>query len=1762
MINQCVIIVNMVIDLEGQTPDVVAGMLTGDVDIHTDERIEHDDKHETIMHNTNYDASKQNNNNDNPKGTIDMESDVNIHVQDIPTERRNELKIMYANVFNTELPECTIHNRMDGNGWHHVDIDKPIDKDNWIEIIYGFKTNQGFGSEPDVIKVGKTYLSADDFTANSPFVFMDSFGIKHVDVEKLYDEGRDSNGFITGGHGLNANNTKLKNAQIIKTAFDRNNLTAAQTGAIERIYEETGQLIADCTILFAYIILFKNNDGSFMSCDDKYVHKVMTTDDIGIHDDRLFDKYMAKQSGKSEWFQLTDNTLDVVECMKSIIKSIMNGSENDRIPKTTIIPRIRQMEAADSIINVLNENNEYNVNKSVSAVNQPVRTFLLDCVMRFGKTITTYAVMNALKPARVLILSHRTNTLDNWKHDAGACGLGRYFHDTRVIADGSNDYNEFITSYENATPDEPCYAYATIQKLSNDSELSQFIKTHAWDKYVIDESHEGIETDNTHGIMKSLMTAVNDNGYSMDILKITGTAYTTNLKGTAADYPDDADTAIEYLHKDNVYKYNLFDELSDRKRASNGDKDFQYILELPMIHFVHYVPVNGNNGNILDTMPLSALFNAIINNANQDVFTENIAVNELLSQLFETSVINGRAERSIFKSQSHPEWREASRHSLWVLPSVGACRAMKQMLVDNGYVNNADNVIIAAGDGTNSNDSLDKVRERIRIANDSNESTITLTFNQLLVGTTVPEWGAVLMMTGTGSAIRYMQSAFRAKSAMTGKQHCYVFDFDKNRMLSTLYDAFSGETESDGSPIKDNFNEMFNLLDISEINETGAFQKINVDDAFNFITRDSADKAFNHAGAYMKLFDMDALNVIMQSNPDYWNAITSMPSMKLKDNTSTKQELKKQSLFDAQNEHAQSDDTAETGSTISNDDASMKSNDGMDSTDDNENTVETTANDESNVNNNDNPDDSQDDEQEQSDESNDDKLNMSDDSSDKKQKKDDDKIDGNRFAFLTVNLPRAMMMTALMRLSLEHNGFTDSMITEAGYADWTDVNSTAYPTDDTIWMGMPVSLRRIFMKSAGILHDLNNETGLNEFIVSIYKNATTSMFNGWLIQEWNAIRSIINDTMQSNGNIDEFMQSIMNWSDRLADSSSEMVKTPASTVNNHLTGTIGGWDWMNVLNNDSMHPMRTTSADNVHINWNGRMMDVSCKDGVYGLMIAYDIMRMSMNADDSLWIGIISDSDWIHAACNVDIQAVNDWFGLYGRLLLDAFNIINGNHVDYVETDVINRKWFTLNANTAKMITNAKNKALFGDYERIAFMRYAYSHDYVDIANMLDAWCQPVNNGSSPHEIMHAIDSMVNGKSCILDEMEIQSIVDYIMHALDSNDMNAWNRDVNAVQIDIIDSMKRTTRNKKIAEQSLEHIINRLEIIQSKNENNDSNERDADMFALIVGNPPYQTQSTDEIRSATMIYPDFFFLSDNISKMVSLVHPKRWTNGGKGTDGFLNHMKACHHMCSFIVQKDSKYMFSNADIYGDMCYYLHDNEYNGDCIIKVYNGNEMLSCRKGDLMMDDVLIENKMDSSIMNKICVNDYKPFDSMVSSRTPYGIGTNSIDKEFGCVIDNNNSHSRCLARIGKGFQRKAEWFSMPNINIPENAPFIPYYKIFTPRAVDRFTIGNKPMVLGDLIIGKPGDICADYLSIGGFNTEQEALNCKKYLSSKIIKFMILLIKSISGISKDKFRLVPVQDFTNHSVINWNNNIDDELKQIYNITNDEWNYIDSIIR
>ena len=77
-------------------------------------------------------------------------------------------------------------------------------------------------------------------------------------------------------------------------------------------------------------------------------------------------------------------------------------------------------------------------------------------------------------------------------------------------------------------------------------------------------------------------------------------------------------------------------------------------------------------------------------------------------------------------------------------------------------------------------------------------------------------------------------------------------------------------------------------------------------------------------------------------------------------------------------------------------------------------------------------------------------------------------------------------------------------------------------------------------------------------------------------------------------------------------------------------------------------------------------------------------------------------------------------------------------------------------------------------------------------------------------------------------------------------------------------------------------------------------------FDAIVGNPPYQLETSGDSRQAVPIY-DLFV---NTAKLVephylSMIMPSRWFAGGMGLDDFRNDMidinqlvKACFPVCS------------------------------------------------------------------------------------------------------------------------------------------------------------------------------------------------------------------------------------------------------------------------
>ena len=95
-------------------------------------------------------------------------------------------------------------------------------------------------------------------------------------------------------------------------------------------------------------------------------------------------------------------------------------------------------------------------------------------------------------------------------------------------------------------------------------------------------------------------------------------------------------------------------------------------------------------------------------------------------------------------------------------------------------------------------DDLDKIKEAITDKPEESYS-ITLTVRKATVGTTIPEWGAILVLNNTDSATNYLQSIFRVQSPYLGKngqkEKAYVFDFAPDRSLKMISQAVKLNTK-------------------------------------------------------------------------------------------------------------------------------------------------------------------------------------------------------------------------------------------------------------------------------------------------------------------------------------------------------------------------------------------------------------------------------------------------------------------------------------------------------------------------------------------------------------------------------------------------------------------------------------------------------------------------------------------------------------------------------------------------------------------------------------------------------------------------------------------------------------------------------------------------------------------------------------------------------------------------------------------------------
>lgn len=519
-------------------------------------------------------------------------------------------------------------------------------------------------------------------------------------------------------------------------------------------------------------LALKTEFGYSFTFKDKDVHKVLMNS--GVH------KVQPNGATGEEWFA-TD-----IETVKAAIKSVKNG-------KSTLSSSDFVRETRQETIDFREE--------QINAIEKTLKTFKKDdemlwyAKMRFGKTLSALEVIRRSQYRRVIIATHRPVVDDGWSEDFKKIffpGNSEHeYHYERKTKDSAYTFDE-KTDAENdlkirkLDKDGTYFVYfASVQDLRGSKIVGgKFNKNNAvfaldWDLIIIDEAHEGTQTELGDNVVKALKKD------HTKVLALSGTPF--NL--------------LDKFGEDNVYTW---DYVMEQKKKTEWDLthqgDHNPYADLPKMHIFTYDLGEKLKKYVSDEYDTKA-FNfreffrvwykgpngnrELPKNAVEGKFVHENDVNAFLNLMVREDTDSGYP-------YSTQEYRDMFRHTLWMVPGVKEAQALSELL-RNHPVFKYFGIANVAGKGDryeeeHSGDALELVRDTIK----NYDHSITLSCGKLTTGVTVKEWTAVLMLSGSYStaAAQYMQTIFRVQSAGTidGKQKtdCYVFDFAPDRTLKVL----------------------------------------------------------------------------------------------------------------------------------------------------------------------------------------------------------------------------------------------------------------------------------------------------------------------------------------------------------------------------------------------------------------------------------------------------------------------------------------------------------------------------------------------------------------------------------------------------------------------------------------------------------------------------------------------------------------------------------------------------------------------------------------------------------------------------------------------------------------------------------------------------------------------------------------------------------------------------------------------------------------
>ena len=336
-------------------------------------------------------------------------------------------------------------------------------------------------------------------------------------------------------------------------------------------------------------------------------------------------------------------------------------------------------------------------------------------------------------------------------------------------------------------------------------------------------------------------------------------------------------------------------------------------------------------------------------------------------------------------------------------------------------------------------------------------------------------------------------------------------------------------------------------------------------------------------------------------------------------------------------------------------------------------------------------------------------------------------------------------------------------------------------------------------------------------------------------------------------------------------------------------------------------------------------------------------------------------------------------------------------------------------------------------------------------------------------------------------------------------------------------------------------------------------------FDFCIGNPPYQEETDSDSTRMLPIYDKFMDAAFSIGEKVALITPARFLfDAGQTPKAWNKKMLADEHLSVLYYEQDASKVFPNTDIKGGVAITYHDADRATEPIGVYVPWKELKSIlqKAGAKTVENSLTDIADSSNVYDlKNIYDDHPGYQKYIADNGRHAqlktnvLNINPIFTDRPTEPDDYIVYGLVSGKRGQKYCHRRY--------LKANHKSLARHKVLVPKAAGSGQFGDAlpPMI----VVGPNMAFTQTFISIGMFDSEEEAQNLHKYLKTKMCRALLHVLKVTQDNLPAVWRYIPKQDFTFASDIDWAQPIpaiDQQLYRKYSLTDDEIAFIESHVK